>query len=119
MPWRSCAARAVSSNMAGETPDLSGLLSGLLENPAALGTVAGLLSGLRGAPREESREGEGALPPHETEKPPLPPGEGKHSGHSERERLLSALCPYLSPSRRRALEGAKKLFEVLELFKKQ
>lgn len=110
---------AKGNSMAGDTPDLSGLLSGLLENPGALGALTGLLGGLRTerqptAPMEEA-------PPQREAPPPLPsPVEGERGGRTqrERERLLAALCPYLSPERRRALEGAKKLFEVLELFKK-
>jgi hypothetical protein len=47
--------------MAGEAPDFSGILNGLLQNPAALGAVANLLGGLRREgesepPREETRE---------------------------------------------------------------
>lgn len=109
--------------MASGTPELSGLLSGLLENPAAMAAITGLLGGMRGAAESEQKE----APCEEAEKKdgavqaaaaPLP-GTGRGAGrHSEREHLLRALAPYLSPPRRRALEGASKLIEVLELFRK-
>lgn len=112
--------------MAGEAPDLSGILSNLLQNPAALGAVANLLGGLRheGASeppqeeaREEAREGEAA---EALASLPLPPEGPKPSGRRrERECLLAALTPYLSPPRRRALEGACKILEVIELFDKR
>ncbi len=123
MPQRSCAERAVGNEMAGETPDFSGILNSLLQNPAALGALTGLLGNLRregdGAPppdkaREEGREGEAV----ETlaALPPPPPGPRPGGRRQERECLLTALTPYLSPPRRRALEGACKILEVLELF---
>ena len=130
VPWRCCAERAVGSKMAGEAPDLSGILGSLLQNPAALNAMAGLLGGLRRegdgsreAPAAEPGDGKGegpaaietlaALPPHEE----IPPRRGGR--RQERECLLAALSPYLSPPRRRALEGAGKILEVLELFDKR
>ena len=107
--------------MAGATPELSGILNAILENPDALSGIAGLLGGLARAPT-----GKGAAPPEEGEHPAgeeseavdtalssLPP---PRSPGRERGLLLDALCPYLSPPRRRALEGARRLLEVWELF---
>ncbi len=110
--------------MAEGTPDLSGLLSGLLSNPAALSSVLGLLGNLGGGEKH---------PPQNEEKKEIPKDEGgevlslpafaTHGAHGERRRgkherecLIGALSPYLSPERRRAAEGACKLLEVLELF---
>lgn len=103
--------------MASETPDLSGLLGGLLKNPAALSALSGLIG---------ARDGKGS------EAPP-PPSEGAATGaeevsalplpspaaagrRGERAQLLLALRPYLSAPRRRALEGVEKMLEILELF---
>ncbi|MBQ2719812.1 MAG: hypothetical protein IJF73_07080 [Clostridia bacterium] len=103
--------------MAGETPDLSGLLGGLLSQPQALAGLRNLVANLGEAggreapPPEGSREqSEAALP---VVAPPLPPKGGRHS---ERSALLCALSPYLSPPRRRALDGAVRILEILELF---
>ena len=103
--------------MAGEMPDLSGILSGLLSNPAALGALGSLLgSKASEAPPKAEKEEEGDAPPLALEAV----AGGEHYGRrSERELLFSALRPYLSPQRRRALDGACKLLEVIELFEKR
>ena len=108
--------------MAGDAPDLSGILGSLLENPAALSGLVGLLGGL-GKPHDS---GKTEAPPPEvtgteeasdeaisTSTAPLPPP--RSGGHGGRGALLDALCPYLSPPRKRALEGARRLLEVLDL----
>ena len=126
MPLRPCAARAAGNEMAGEAPDFSGILNGLLQNPAALGAVAELLGGLRREGGAGGQHEEASKEPREDERAeafaalPLPPTGAKPSGRrQERECLLSALTPYLSPPRRRALEGACKILEVIELFDKR
>lgn len=113
--------------MGKETPDLSGLLNSLLSNPGALSALSGILGGLGGAPSKEA-------PPHEEatrsddegskDTEPLaiptmltpPPRGGRYH---DREGLLGALRPYLSPKRCQALEGACKLLEVIDLFRTQ
>ncbi len=114
--------------MAEGTPDLSGLLSGLLANPAALSSVLGLLGNLGGneakrpPPPPEAEKGERKEEHGGEPQPALPAfaiaedGGGRRRGKHERECLIGALAPYLSPERRRAAEGACKLLEVLELF---
>lgn len=98
--------------MAGETPDLSGLLGGLLSSPAAMQLLSGLLGGAGGPPPREPPCEEGAPSP-----PPLPSPPHRGGRRDEREALLSALRPYLSDRRRQALTGACKLLEVIELLK--
>ena len=108
--------------MAGETPDLSGLLSGLLAQPQALAGLKNLVTGLGSAggdgtvappPAEEAGErADVALPVAAL--PGRPPH--GHGRHSERAALLSALSPYLSPPRRRALDGAVRILDILEIF---
>ena len=104
--------------MAEVSPDLSGILSGLLSNPGAISALSGLLGNLtphtESAPIEPQNE-----EPHEAgrEAPPTSIS-GNTAKHPERYRLLTALTPYLSPQRRRALDGAVRILEVLELFEK-
>ena len=113
--------------MAEGTPDLSGLLSGLLSNPSAVSSLLGLLGGITGGEgkRADAVETGSAEPtPPQREEAVLPAmappeeGHGGRRGKRERECLIGALCPYLSPERRRAAEGACKLIEILELFDK-
>ena len=96
--------------MAGDTPDLSGLLGGILSSPAALQALTGLLGGSAKPP---PGEGECDAPPT----PPPPPPHRPHGRRDEREALLCALRPYLSEKRRQALTGACKMLEVIELLK--
>ncbi len=182
--------------MAGEAPDLSGILGSLLSNPAALAGIAELLGSLRTArPSASPSEGDslkGAAAPTSTEAAaagaPASPGVSAASTtgasttgasaaspiealaaiasgasatssagtsappltealaavsagasaisssgapaaetslptllpsapHRERRVLLSALGPYLSPRRRRTLDGALRLLEIIELFR--
>ena len=108
--------------MAKETPDLSGLFGNLLSNPGALSALSGILGNLGGAHEGAPREDEGkrtdapltdTLPPL----PPIAPPGGPSGGHGNRNGLIGALRPYLSPKRAQALEGACKLLEVIELFR--
>ena len=107
--------------MGKETPDLSGLFGNLLSNPGALSALSGILGNLGGgakdAPQSEGseKEEEGKMPPFPTMLS-LPTGGGRHQN---REGLLGALRPYLSPKRCQALEGACKLLEVIDLFRTQ
>ncbi len=95
--------------MAGEAPDLSGLLGGILSSPAAMQALAGFLGG--GRPPESDAGGDEPPPP------PPPPPHRRGGRHDEREALLCALRPYLSEKRQQALTGACKLLEVIELLK--
>lgn len=110
--------------MAGEAPDLSGILGSLLSNPAALSSIAELLGGLRPqaavevSPGEETATASAESPRGEESAaaaalPTLLP-QGRHG---ERRVLLAALGPYLSPRRRRTLDGAIRLLEIVELFR--
>lgn len=113
--------------MSKETPDLSGLLGNLLSNPGALSALSGILGNLGGAASQEGphteemakKEDEGI---REKEPPSLPamlPFSEKGGRYHDREGLLGALRPYLSPKRCQALEGACKLLEVIDLFRTQ
>ena len=106
--------------MGKEAPDLSGILGGLMQNPAALSALMGMLGpmlgqrdGERPEPPEQGGEQESATTPP---MPPLPLG-NRHG--SDRECLVAALSPYLSERRRQAMLGACKLLEVIELLKKR
>lgn len=107
--------------MGKEAPDLSGLLGGLMQSPAALSTLMGMLGTALGqgegaAPAPPPEEGEEATAIPASSTPSLPPG-GRHG--SDRECLVAALSPYLSERRRQAMLGACKLLEVIELLKKR
>lgn len=107
--------------MGKETPDLSGLFGNLLSNPGAISALSGILGTLGGAKEAPQDEGPERVQ-EESRTPPFPamlslsPGGDRHQN---REGLLGALRPYLSPKRCQALEGACKLLEVIDLFRTQ
>ena len=110
--------------MAGEAPDLSGILGALLSNPSALSGISELLGGIRQgasntpaqAASEEAPKAAAEAEAIPTMALPAPPPSGRTR---ERHRLLAALGPYLSPRRRRTLEGAIRLLEIVELFREE
>ena len=99
----------------GNAPDISGILSGLLANPAALSSIASLLGSMGaaggGGKSEESVEA-GAFTPH----PPAPPPVVKSD---PRVCLLNALRPYLSPARCEMMDSLLRIFELLALLEKR
>ena len=111
--------------MAENQPDLSGLLNGLLSNPGALSALVGALGSLR--PQEASAPASASTEAVEGDKEPAAPAASDGASlpvmaapagrrHPERYGLLCALSPFLSPARRRAVDGAVRILEVLELF---
>lgn len=113
--------------MGKETPDLSGLLGNLLSNSGALSALSGILGNLGGTagkdtavPEPEPKKEDEEIREKEPQAVPamLPPS-GRSGRYHDREGLLGALRPYLSPKRCQALEGACKLLEVIELFRTQ
>ena len=111
--------------MAKETPDLSGLFGNLLSNPGALSALSGIVGNLCGAegrkPPPQGEEGRQTAPDAEgiPPLPPIGPFGAKGGRHNDRDGLIGALRPYLSPKRAQALEGACKLIEVIELFRSE
>lgn len=126
-------------------PDLSGLIGTLLQNPSALASILGLLSGLGGdkeppcpgncpSPRPGDcpppcpgncpppRPGD-CPPPRPGDCPPPCPGDcpppcpvpHKKGRCDERRALLMALRPFLSEGRRRAIDSILGVLEILEL----
>ena len=102
-------------------PDLSGLIGTLLQNPSALASILGLLSGL-GGDKEPPCPGN-CPPPRPGDCPPPRPGDcpppcpvpHKKGRCDERRALLMALRPFLSEGRRRAIDSILGVLEILEL----
>ncbi len=117
-------------------PDLSGLLNGLLSNPAALSALSSLLAGKMGGHppagqgccdggREDCRDDCPKAPPL---LPPTHNGDCSPSGHGgpfdgrgqdKRGALLCALRPYLSPQRCDMMDSLLRILELLELLRKR
>lgn len=96
------------------TPDLSGLLQGLLSNPQAMSMLTGILGQLpakqAAAPPKQLPE---CPPPSEPSPHHLPPPDRKNN---DRRALLLALRPFLSPDRQKALDKLLMMEQALSLF---
>lgn len=114
--------------MSGEynnTPDLSGLLSGLLANPSALSAIGSLLGGaMKGGestppPPPPCEEEPDHRPPKQDCDKALPCALSCGRRPDNRLRLLDALRPYLSPARCDMIDSVLRILELLELLQKR
>ena len=93
--------------MDNNTPDLSGMFEMLTKNPEMLKKASEMLSGMSGGKATDTQ----------TE----PQGEERRGVREEHDnrgaKLLDALKPYLSPSRRRAVDSIKQFEHMGEIMK--
>lgn len=126
------------------SPDLGGIISLLMQNPEAISGIMSVLknSGIRldkpekteftekGAESAETFSPACDPPPNRPgcgddfrrencPPPPPPPPPKKKPGAKERDQLLCALKPYLSPERCETLDEILRLAELFELFRKK
>ena len=93
--------------MDNNTPDLSGMFEMLTKNPEMLKKASEMLSGMSGGKATDTQT--------ETQ------GEERSGAREEHDnrgaKLLDALKPYLSPSRRRAVDSIKQFEHMGEIMK--
>lgn len=103
-----------------DQPDLSALLSGLLQNPAALSMLSSLLAGGLGSNGSHVKKPEPCDEPCPKAPPLLPPCEPPHPKPTDdRACLLNALRPYLSPARCETIDSLLRILELMELLRKR
>ena len=95
--------------MDNNAPDLSGMFEMLTKNPEMLKKASEMLSGMSGGKAS-------------SETPTDAQGEERRGAREEHEenrgaKLLDALKPYLSPSRRRAVDSIKQFEHMGEIMK--
>ena len=102
----------MSESAQGKTPDISRIISVLMENPELIDQISALVNE---APAEE--------PPNEPEQTAVaveasttPVYEGIHG---RREHLLSALKPYLSEERQRAIDSMITFADILDAVRRK
>ena len=100
--------------------DLSALLSGLLQNPAAISMLSSLLAGGLGSNGSHVKKPEPCDEPCPKAPPLLPPCEPPHPKPTDdRACLLNALRPYLSPARCETIDSLLRILELMELLRKR
>ncbi|MBQ8859545.1 MAG: hypothetical protein IJ012_07165 [Clostridia bacterium] len=107
----------------GRAPDLSGLLNGLLSNPAALSTLSSLLGNMQKPPEGPSCREERCDPPPCADPcpkaPPLLPPVPPQKPRDDRADLLCSLRPYLSKERCDMLDALLRILELMALFRRR
>ena len=99
------------------TPDISKIVSIIMQNPALISQIAALAGGTDEAASEPVAEEETVASAPEAEKseavattPPQP-----HHNKARRRELLNAMKPYLSEGRRGALDSMASILDILDV----
>lgn len=90
------------------TPDLSRIISVIMENPSLIEEISALASKKDGSD-EKAEEAEATV---STERPTA-------DLNSRREQLLSALKPYLSSERQKAIDSMMTFAEILDTVRRR
>ena len=100
-----------------ETPDIARLVSLIMENPALIEQISRLATEEGKPPSEGAETTGGRYAPSEAEPAMEVAANPAHSG-SDRARLLSAMKPYLSNERAKAIDSFLAIADVLDVMKK-
>jgi hypothetical protein len=100
------------------TPDLSKLVQLIMENPELVESISKLMASNENPSDSAPAEPE-IMPPEQTvQKPPEAPVMAEPQGKRERRtRLLTALKPYMSGERARAIDSMISIVDVLDIMK--
>ena len=129
----------VGTQSGAQMPDLSGMVSALLSNPAAMSMLSSLLSGMGGSTATQAQEEaqppsrnapvaeafaptSGRMPPFPPPTPSLPPpaqGGGALGTRDERAALLYALRPFLPPDKCEMIDGLLRILDLLVMIRKR
>ena len=101
-------------------PDISGMISGLLSNPAAMSMLSSLIGGMKSG----AADAPASVAPISPPPPPAPRQDAVpalaslHGGakrDDRRSELLCALKPFVSPSRREMIDRLVGIVALIEL----
>jgi hypothetical protein len=100
------------------TPDLSRLVQTIMENPELVESITKLMANDEKPSEQTPTEAEVKLPEPTVQKPPEAPAMAEPQGKRERRtRLLSALKPYMSGERAKAIDSMLSIVDVLDIMK--
>jgi len=105
--------------MSDSTPDLSKVISLIMENPRLIEEISGMLKKSEGEATAEVEKKPEDTVSETKEAAALPsPEPAKSFGtRQNRRELMSALKPYVSESRRRALDSFMSIADILEMMR--
>lgn len=95
-----------------DTPDLGKIVSLIMENPDLIARIQGLAKGeeAKEAPKPQKAEAEVAAPVEVSRPAAIDTKE-------KRNKLLSAMKPYLSSERSKAIDSVMSVVEILDMMK--
>lgn len=105
-------------------PDISGMISGLLSNPAAMSMLSSLIGGMKSGAADAPASVAPISPPPPLPPPPAPRQDavpalasllGGAKRDDRRSELLCALKPFVSPSRREMIDRLVGIVALIEL----
>ena len=100
------------------TPDLSKLVQTIMENPELVEAISKLMANDEKPSEQTPPEAEVKLPEPTVQKPTEAPVMTELPGKRERRtRLLSALKPYMSGERAKAIDSMISIVDVLDIMK--
>ena len=95
------------------TPDISKIIGVIMQNPALISEIAALANQV---PRSDAAEETEVSEVKETvAEVSAPPAESAPRKRPHRKELLNAMKPYLSETRRGALDSVASIFDILDV----
>lgn len=98
-----------------ETPDISKIISVIMQNPALISEIAALANATKPDQKQESIEATPAEPEAVVNAPAPSEGVKVTHGRAHRRELLNAMKPYLSEGRRGALDSMSSILDILDV----
>ena len=99
-----------------ETPDLSKIVSVIMQNPALISEIAALASATKQPTEQPTEETKPEVVIEQSKQTsPIPERPEPSRARAHRKELLSAMKPYLSESRRGALDSMASILDVIDV----
>lgn len=101
-----------------DTPDLSKIVSLIMENPHLISEISALAKGGASSDRSEDIQSPEDSSGKKEESEPPTSGDGSRVGRGERRvKLLTAMKPYLKDERKRSLDTVLTVAEMLDMIR--
>ena len=98
-----------------ETPDISKIISVIMQNPALISEIAALANATKPEPQKESIEVTASEPETVADSHVVSESVKPTHGRAHRKELLNAMKPYLSEGRRGALDSMSSILDILDV----
>ena len=100
-----------------DAPDISKVISLIMQNPTLISEIAALTRSTDGESKEKAESV--STKEEEIETAAVPSAVHEFSNKERRRELLNAMKPYLSESRRSALDSMSSILDILEVMNRR